>query len=115
MRHTNIVRLPTITFIFYKICDQLIQFYSVFLTYVTFPDHPYHSIPKHTCTFFFFLNDPATPEIYPLPQHDAFPIWLPLPRTALNREKIVRKSGSAIGATHTSFPEKTSAAALPKP
>src|SRR2546430_15890052 len=25
--------------------------------------------------FFFFLNDPAPPEIYPLPLHDAFPIW----------------------------------------
>src|SRR5256884_7561107 len=24
--------------------------------------------------FFFFLNDPATPEIYPLPLHDALPI-----------------------------------------
>src|SRR2546430_10017576 len=25
--------------------------------------------------FFFFFNDPATPEIYPLPLHDALPIW----------------------------------------
>src|SRR3712207_8881378 len=24
---------------------------------------------------FFFLNDPATTEIYPLPLHDALPIW----------------------------------------
>src|SRR5256885_17189130 len=24
---------------------------------------------------FFFLNDPATPEFYPLPLHDALPIW----------------------------------------
>src|SRR2546422_11763076 len=24
--------------------------------------------------FFFFLNDPATPEFYPLPLHDALPI-----------------------------------------
>src|SRR2546429_199785 len=26
--------------------------------------------------FFFFFNDPAPPEIYPLPLHDALPIWL---------------------------------------
>src|SRR3989454_8670626 len=25
---------------------------------------------------FFFLNDPATPEISPLPLHDALPIWI---------------------------------------
>src|SRR5256885_17257881 len=25
-------------------------------------------------SFFFFLNDPAPPEIYPLPHHDALPI-----------------------------------------
>src|SRR6202022_4448094 len=25
--------------------------------------------------FFFFFNDPATPEIYPLSLHDALPIW----------------------------------------
>src|SRR2546430_10972593 len=28
--------------------------------------------PRHLS--FFFLNDPATPEIYPLPLHDALPI-----------------------------------------
>src|SRR5256884_8972277 len=27
-------------------------------------------------SFFFFLNDPAPPEIYPLPLHDALPISL---------------------------------------
>src|SRR3989339_547180 len=26
---------------------------------------------------FFFFNDTATPEIYPLPLHDALPIWVP--------------------------------------
>src|SRR2546430_10400325 len=26
-------------------------------------------------SFFFFLNDTATPEIYPLPLHDALPIY----------------------------------------
>src|SRR2546430_10217741 len=25
---------------------------------------------------FFFFNDPATTEIYPLPLHDALPIWI---------------------------------------
>src|SRR2546430_13412427 len=28
--------------------------------------------------FFFFFNDPAPPEIYPLPLHDALPISLPV-------------------------------------
>src|SRR3954449_4574401 len=27
-----------------------------------------------SCCFFFFFNDPATTEIYPLPLHDALPI-----------------------------------------
>src|SRR2546421_4539541 len=31
-----------------------------------------HSSPLF---FFFFFNDTATPEIYPLPLHDALPIW----------------------------------------
>src|SRR5256885_4966368 len=30
--------------------------------------------------FFFFFNDPAPTEIYPLPLHDALPIWLLLER-----------------------------------
>src|SRR2546429_3048483 len=29
------------------------------------------------CVFFFFLNDPATTEIYPLPLPDALPICMP--------------------------------------
>src|SRR3989440_11398419 len=29
---------------------------------------------RHTYLFFFFLNDPAPPEIYPLPLHAALPI-----------------------------------------
>src|SRR3989454_9116276 len=33
-------------------------------------------------SFFFFFNDPATPEIYTLPLHDALPI-LPLRRVAV--------------------------------
>src|SRR2546422_9752237 len=45
------------------------------------PNHPYISTPLSTSaplpphqTFFFFLNDPAPPEISPLPLHDALPI-----------------------------------------
>src|SRR5256885_4437545 len=30
--------------------------------------------------FFFFFNDTATTEIYPLPLHDALPIWQPARR-----------------------------------
>src|SRR6266511_5707448 len=32
-------------------------------------------------SFFFFFNDPATPEIYTLSLHDALPISRPAPRT----------------------------------
>src|SRR5256885_13022409 len=43
-------------------------------TVSTFPfDLPF--IPSILTFFFFFFNDPAPPEIYPLPLHDAFPIW----------------------------------------
>src|SRR2546430_16442307 len=31
-----------------------------------------------SCSFFFFFNDTATPEIYPLSLHDALPICLKL-------------------------------------
>src|SRR5256885_14734712 len=37
--------------------------------------------------FFFFLNDPATPEIYPLPLHDALPIYS---RAGLPRQQVYR-------------------------
>src|SRR5256885_9010515 len=30
---------------------------------------------RHVSSLFFFFNDPATPEIYPLSLHDALPIW----------------------------------------
>src|SRR5256885_9256034 len=32
-------------------------------------------LPYPSCSFFFFLNDPATPEISPFPLHAALPIW----------------------------------------
>src|SRR2546429_2451643 len=34
----------------------------------------YFCIPTPFFFFFFFFNDPAPPEIYPLPLHDALPI-----------------------------------------
>src|SRR2546430_6296606 len=34
-----------------------------------------HSQPGYTC-FFFFLNDPPTPEFSPLPLHAPLPIWI---------------------------------------
>src|SRR5258708_39916243 len=39
----------------------------------------YYGIRFHTLTLvyhFFFFNDTATTEIYPLPLHDALPIWV---------------------------------------
>src|SRR5256885_17081197 len=42
--------------------------------------------------FFFFLNDPATTEIYPFPLHDAFPI---LVRESLRRAARAAASGLA--------------------
>src|SRR5256886_14937274 len=34
-----------------------------------------YNIRFHVIFYFFFLNDTAPPEIYPLPLHDALPIW----------------------------------------
>src|SRR5256885_14582635 len=34
------------------------------------------TLQPHLPAVFFFFNDPATPEISPLPQHDALPIWM---------------------------------------
>src|SRR5256885_4938885 len=46
-------------------------------------------MPKHKRTnfknFFFFFNDPATPEIYPLSLHDALPISPLCPRQLPHR------------------------------
>src|SRR2546430_14164269 len=33
--------------------------------------------PPQSSTLFFLFNDPATTEIYPLPLHDALPIYAP--------------------------------------
>src|SRR5256885_6858568 len=37
--------------------------------------HKYRHTPSAHLPFFFFLNDTAPPEIYPLPPHAALPIW----------------------------------------
>src|SRR3989449_1360239 len=42
--------------------------------------------------FFFFFNDPPTPEIYPLSLHDALPIWLPR-----GRSRRGRRAGAPAG------------------
>src|SRR3989441_5418017 len=43
--------------------------------------------------FFFFLNDTATPEIYPLSLHDALPISVPRPPLRPPREADPRPFG----------------------
>src|SRR3989337_697323 len=48
---------------------------------------------------FFFFNDPATPEIYPLPLHAPLPISLPLAaatRRAIHRRALERRDGSRV-------------------
>src|SRR4051794_41824595 len=46
--------------------------------------------------FFFFFNDPATPEIYTLSLHDALPISRPRPMDALHAGQA--RDGPALGA-----------------
>src|SRR5256885_5718282 len=48
--------------------------------------------------FFFFLNDPAPPETYPLPLHDALPIWGPSGHTPpLERDVSSGSHGFLLG------------------
>src|SRR5256885_7429249 len=47
----------------YFFCPIFINYFFFFLT-----------VSLHSLFFFFFFNDPAPPEIYPLPLHDALPI-----------------------------------------
>src|SRR5258705_13336732 len=54
------------------------------------------TFPPPLFFFFFFFNDPAPPEIYPLPLHDAFPISPP-PRPSTCR--ILIPSMRSIGLT----------------
>src|SRR3989442_12152899 len=46
--------------------------------------------PQAAKDAFFFLNDPATPEIYPFPLHAALPIWM----TGSNRRPPACKAGA---------------------
>src|SRR5256885_14343521 len=49
--------------------------------------------------FFFFFNDPAPPEIYPLPLHDALPICLDAPQQMFDAsdEHIVAAIAREVG------------------
>src|SRR2546430_8325191 len=61
----------------------------------TLPDcHPLHS-PHIPTSFFFFLNDPAPPEISPLPLHDALPISRPTLAASSRRIPRARRSSAA--------------------
>src|SRR5256886_10957704 len=55
-------------------------------------------IPSSLLFYFFFFNDRATPEIYPLPLHDALPISASFKRllgvTALASAAVSRHQGS---------------------
>src|SRR2546429_5693620 len=42
------------------------------------------------CHHIFFLNDTATPEIYPLSLHDALPIWIARPPSARASTRSMR-------------------------
>src|SRR5256884_9994701 len=47
-------------------------------------------VMRHTLVFifFFFFNDPATTEIYPLPLHDALPISHPAPSGEVVEQRL---------------------------
>src|SRR2546430_16992104 len=47
--------------------------------------------------FFFFFNDTATPEIPPLPLHDALPIFEPEMRDILDRAETLRHELQDLG------------------
>src|SRR3712207_7590935 len=54
-------------------------------------------------TRFFFLNDPATTEIYPLPLHAALPIYIvtsPPVHAAVPPEQIIADQGWAFRTEH---------------
>src|SRR5256885_13066871 len=52
---------------------------------------------------FFFLNDPATPEISPLPLHDALPIFRPHAGAHLRRDPRRQLRAPRPAARHSSF------------
>src|ERR1041384_5774213 len=53
-------------------------------------------------SFFFFFNDPATTEIYPLSLHDALPIC----RETLREDRRVHDGGS-IGSLHAALEDRS--------
>src|SRR5256885_14734508 len=53
-------------------------------------------------SLFFFLNDTPTPEIYPLPLHDALPICIQNPPAGLIPDARGRKPGAELGFTRPS-------------
>src|SRR5258708_15704067 len=55
-------------FILYTFLFILYLFFFIFISFF------FLTIPSSPSFFFFFLNDPAPPEIYPLPLPDPFPI-----------------------------------------
>src|SRR2546429_7716802 len=62
---------------------------------------PLISIPIQVISFFFFLNDTATPEIYTLPLHDALPIFVGAPGRLVRPARAPRPaSGAAPGRAH---------------
>src|SRR2546429_8441718 len=57
-------------------------------------DRASHESPSHG--HFFFLNDPAPPEISPLPLHDPLPILRGLPYRALDLSPRQRSVGALV-------------------
>src|SRR2546426_9893926 len=70
--------------------------------------------PLTSSCFFFFFNDPATPEISPLPHHAALPIFLVLrPGPAVNaQDRRVTLSGHEVGRLHDEAVDRRAVAAL---
>src|SRR2546429_6478215 len=57
----------------------------------------FHLSMNFSLYFFFFFNDPAPPEIYPLSLHDALPIYSEVIATCLNRKAECRHFRRSTG------------------
>src|ERR1019366_3461301 len=68
-----------------------VETYGPSKLYVTWVRELCHTRYNQILVFFFF-NDTATPEIYPLSLHDALPIWQRLGAAALGRDRRRRPS-----------------------
>src|SRR5258708_40154288 len=71
---------PLISYVLDLLHMYALYSYSLYLLFLTVYFFNYMNLsltlsPPLLSSFFFFLNDPATPEIYPLPLHDPLPIW----------------------------------------